>query len=131
MLIKHFCLCFKYYYLDLSLSIFHRNRTTLWLGNRRFRDIFPVSGNITFRKLPPGRVSNTSRRLPTSKHREKLKLRGETEYFLTNFEYLNVLLKLSPISQKNLGRIWLNLCNFFHRFPNIVHGTGAWCMNYQ
>ena len=75
---------------------------------------------------------------PISKHREKSELRGEADRaFLTNFkvrseirgsptyEYLNVLLKLSrrPISRENLGKVWLNSCNFFPRFPNIVHAT--------
>ena len=36
----------------------------------------------------------------------------------------HILLKLSPISRENLGKIWPNLCNFLIlRFPNIVHGT--------
>ena len=40
---------------------------------------------------------------------------------------LNVLLKLSPISRKNLGKIWPNLYNSFLQFPNILHGTNFLC----
>ena len=59
-----------------------------------------------------------------SKHREQSKIRGEAEYFLTNFkvfkivespsyECLNVLLKRTTTSilRENQGESWPNLCN--------------------
>ena len=37
-------------------------------------------------------------------------MRGEAS---PTYEYLNLLLKLLPISRENRGEIWPNLCNFF------------------
>ena len=45
-------------------------------------------------------------------------------------EYFNALLKLFPIGRKSLGEIWRNLCNFFVRFPNILHGIDFPCFWY-
>ena len=42
------------------------------------------------------------------------------------YEYLNVLLKLSPNSRKNLGEIGPNLCDFILQFPN-MHRPRCWC----
>ena len=66
----------------------------------------------------------------------RVEIERRTQAFLTNFEvfnfkirgspiyeYLNVLFKLSPTSRENRREIWLNLGDFFLRFPNIVHAV--------
>ena len=73
---------------------------------------------------------------PISKHREELKLRGESSIFnelrgvfevkgSPTYEYLNILLKLSHISEGDI------FCSIFLRFPNILHATDFLCFGFM
>ena len=64
-----------------------------------------------------------------------MKIQGKAEYIFQRtsrcseiggsppYECLNVLLKQSSILRENQVESWPNLCNFFLRFPNVLHGV--------
>ena len=43
------------------------------------------------------------------------------------YECLNVLLIQTSILRENQGENWPYLCNFFLRFPNVLHGIDFLC----
>ena len=78
-------------------------------------------------------TSNTNRRTYSDFQtpRQELKIQGEAEFFLTNFEVLwnrrRSFLRVFELTPENQGESWANLCNLFLRFPNVLHGIDFLC----